>query len=683
MTYCYMRTLFYSSLQKCTSKPWKYTLGIVRTRATGPSSTSGVGFHSEVTARSKLTRFLLNVPLGLICRVCLSKNKAEVVCKDIQIVPANTKTSNIQKKNKRSLAVKILRQLYKYITLYLRFLRLLLTFLPIYSVYPWTLFFPTFKSTWLHLLLFAVEISGPTFIKLGQWASTRRDLFSAELCDCFSKLHHDAPPHSWYYTKKKLERAFGKNWREIFVKIDNNRQAIQSGCIGQVYKGYMKAEKIADENLLEEILEELDETDVPDFFEGMEILGFGQLFGTRDLELDQAERERIALKREKDSATGIESCEPCNDKKVTLRQGGDEGVDDAEKATKETNMEMLTTKSVECGDCKESSDVEDDLEGLIPVAIKVLHPHVYRSVSRDMKLLYFWASALSCLPGLKWLSLQDIVEEFDTLLKKQIDLRVEAKNLDRFNQNFQDVPCIKFPKPIRPYVKRDVMVETFEEGEHVSKYLQDDDDSSEELKAKLATLGIDALLKMVFVDNFVHADLHPGNILVQGSCNFNPDEQSKLTLVDMCDTVIVNVKPVECPVKLVFLDTGITAELGQEDMESFRDVFTAVVLGDGEKVAELFLRHTKTHECKDVEKFKSDMASLVTEATKDTLNLGKMQVGLLLRNVFGVLINHKIKLESNFASMVLAIMVLEGLGRSLDPNLDILQSAKSILLPEL
>ncbi|XP_039503793.1 uncharacterized aarF domain-containing protein kinase 2 [Pimephales promelas] len=74
------------------------------------------------------------------------------------------------------------------------------------------------------------------------------------------------------------------------------------------------------------------------------------------------------------------------------------------------------------------------------------------------------------------------------------------------------------------------------------------------------------------------------------------------------------------------------------------------------------------------------MAQLVDHALSDTLSLGKIQVSDLLSRVFGLLIRHKVKLESNFASMVFAIMVLEGLGRSLDPNLDILEIAKPLLL---
>lgn len=99
---------------------------------------------------------------------------------------------------------------------------------------------------------------------------------------------------------------------------------------------------------------------------------------------------------------------------------------------------------------------------------------------------------LHCLPGLKWLSLYEIVEEFEKLMTKQvgivrpsclkwsllfssfssliyeinslfqIDLRFEARNIERFRENFRNVDYVKFPTPLQPFVTRTVLVETFE-----------------------------------------------------------------------------------------------------------------------------------------------------------------------------------------------------------------------------
>ncbi len=120
---------------------------------------------------------------------------------------------------------------YKYCRLFLRLVWACTLYGPLFTLYPITIYVPSLRTTWLKALLHLVEISGPTFIKLGQWASTRRDLFSADFCNTFSKLHMNAPSHSWQYTARRLEEVFGKEWRDMFVIVENT---IHSGCIGQV-----------------------------------------------------------------------------------------------------------------------------------------------------------------------------------------------------------------------------------------------------------------------------------------------------------------------------------------------------------------------------------------------------------------------------------------------------------------
>ena len=79
-----------------------------------------------------------------------------------------------------------------------------------------------------------MEFCGPVYIKFGQWASTRRDMFPLELCNKMEKLQTRTSPHSWKYTESELAKVFGAGWREIFVKFDNNFKPVGSGCVAQV-----------------------------------------------------------------------------------------------------------------------------------------------------------------------------------------------------------------------------------------------------------------------------------------------------------------------------------------------------------------------------------------------------------------------------------------------------------------
>ncbi|XP_054895669.1 uncharacterized aarF domain-containing protein kinase 2 [Poeciliopsis prolifica] len=560
--------------------------------------------HNQRTRLTKRGQILTRIPkVTLLCWGAVSASSLAAKCQEATL-PSKAA-------DRKSLAKVQVHKVVFFLRLSLRALVLLCKFGPLLLFYPLALMSTHCASYWLKALLWVTETSGPTFIKLGQWASTRRDIFSREFCECFSRLHVKVSAHSWAHTKKCLRTAFGEAWGRVLVF--DSKEPVGSGCVAQVYRGWARVDQVEDPSF-QSIVEEMEREDL---LEAWEIPGLGSVG-------------------------------------AVLQQPG------------------------------ESSN---EKERLIPVAIKVVHPGVRRQVEIDLLLMKAGSWLLHCMPGLKWLSLCEVVEEFEKLMTKQIDLRFEARNIERFQENFRDVDNIRFPTPLRPFVTRNILVETFEESEPISNYLSSE--IPQEVKRRIARMGVDTLLKMVFVDNFVHGDLHPGNILVQcpkalaGSSDTVAaagDHHGKTTLTDLLDTVVVSVRPGPCPLQLVLLDAGIVAQLSDHDLANFKAVFTAVVLRKGDRVAELILHHARANECKDVALFKKEMAELVDHAVSNTLSLGKIQVADLLSKVFGLLIKHKVKLESNFASIVFAIMVLEGLGRSLDPNLDILDLAKPLLL---
>ncbi|GCC35770.1 uncharacterized aarF domain-containing protein kinase 2 [Chiloscyllium punctatum] len=516
---------------------------------------------------------------------------------------------------------------------------LLLRFGPLLLLYPVCLASSSFGTFWCNLLLRSIEAAGPTYIKLGQWLSTRRDLFSAEFCDKLSRLHVHGVPHPWHYTEYSMKRAFGEGWSNIFQF--ENKKPIRSGCIAQVYRGYTDPRNI-NSSEFQKLVESFEKED---HFEAWEVFGlqgiFHYIFGKKQNDF-QDQTKKVD---HNDPENGVETAEESA------------GIPELEDRKAYHHPEPIT---------------------LIPVVIKVMHPGIAHRVNMDLMLMKAASWVLNLLPGLKWLRLTEVIGEFEEVMKRLIDLRHEAKNMEKFRENFQNMESVKFPIPLRPFVTRTILVETFEENEPISMYLAKD--VPYVLKQKLARVGVEMLLKMVFVDNFIHGDLHSRNIFIQGANQFDLQNDDKTTIVDLCDTLIVNVHHSQCPLKLILLDTGIVTELHPSDVHNFKAVFTALIEGQGEQVAELVLTRSRTNECPDIQLFKSEIKNLFSEARKKTGSLGELHVAGLLSQVLETLFAHKVKVESNLVSIIFAFMVLESLSHSLDPKLDFLEMARPVLL---
>lgn len=144
-------------------------------------------------------------------------------------------------------------------------------------------------------------------------------------------------------------------------------------------------------------------------------------------------------------------------------------------------------------------------------------------------------------------------------------------------------------------------------------------------------------------------DLHPGNIIV---------------------------RKVGHDYQLCMIDAGIVTSLDDEDRKNFVDVFHAIVTNQGFRVGELFVERSKSaNENVDKIGFSKDLAVMVNEVHQHGLALHHIGIGTLLQRLLVSCYVHHVKLEPKFSSILIAIGVLEGLGRRLDEDIDLLTSA--------
>ncbi|KAI9120558.1 hypothetical protein K1719_007591 [Acacia pycnantha] len=293
------------------------------------------------------------------------------------------------------------------------------------------------------------------------------------------------------------------------------------------------------------------------------------------------------------------------------------------------------------------------------VAVKVRHPGVGESIRRDFLIINAVAKISKLIPTLKWLRLDESVQQFAVFMMFQVDLAREAAHLSRFIYNFRQWKDVSFPRPVYPLVHPAVLVETYEQGESVSHYV-DDLQGHERIKTALAHIGTHALLKMLLVDNFIHADMHPGNILVRMS-----QKSSRRRFFKS--------KP-----HVVFLDVGMTAELSGSDRLNLLELFKAVACRDGRTAAECTLRLSKRQDCPNPKAFieELDEAFAFWGTPEGDLVHPAECIEQLLEKVR----RHRVNIDGNVCTVMVTTLVLEGWQRKLDPGYNVMETLQTLVL---
>ena len=243
-----------------------------------------------------------------------------------------------------------------------------------------------YREIWLQLVHRSLEKAGAAFIKWGQWAATRPDLFPRDLCKELAKLHTKAPAHKFSYTKQTIEKAFGRRIDEIFE--DFEEEPVASGNISQVHKATLQF-----------------------WYPGQKV------------------------------------------------------------------------------------------EPMI-FAVKVRHPGVSEVIQKDFVIINWVARLSSCLPALRWLRLEESVQQFVVFMLSHVDLSREAAHLNCFLYNFRRSTDVSFPNPLYPLLHPTVLVETYEQGESVARYV-DQPEGNYHINRSLAHTGSHTLLEMLLVRHLI------------------------------------------------------------------------------------------------------------------------------------------------------------------------------------
>lgn len=132
--------------------------------------------------------------------------------------------------------------------------------------------------------------------------------------------------------------------------------------------------------------------------------------------------------------------------------------------------------------------------------------------------------------------------------------------------------------------------------------------------------------------------------------------------------------------EIVFIDTGLVTRLNDVNRRNFLDLFTAVASFDGYRAGKLMVERCRAPELvRDEEGFALRMQHLVLSVKSQTFSLAKIRIADVLSQVLNNVREHHVKMEADFVNTVISILLLEGIGRQLDPEMDLFKSALPIL----
>ncbi|MBA2672429.1 ubiquinone biosynthesis regulatory protein kinase UbiB [Ramlibacter sp.] len=284
------------------------------------------------------------------------------------------------------------------------------------------------------------------------------------------------------------------------------------------------------------------------------------------------------------------------------------------------------------------------------VAVKVLRPGMLPVIEKDlalMRMMAGWVEGLSA--DARRLKPREVVAEFDKYLHDELDLVREAANAAQLRRNMAGLNLVLIPEMVWDFCHPEVMVMERMNGVPISQ--------TERLRAagvdlrQLARDGVTIFFTQVFRDGFFHADMHPGNIQV----SLEPGTFGRY----------------------ISLDFGIIGTLTEFDKEYLAQNFTAFFRRNYKRVAELHLESGWVPPGTRVDELEAAIRT-VCEPYFDR-PLREISLGMVLMRLFQTSRRFHVEIQPQLVLLQKTLLNIEGLGRELDPDLDLWNTAKPFL----
>ena len=269
-----------------------------------------------------------------------------------------------------------------------------------------------------------------------------------------------------------------------------------------------------------------------------------------------------------------------------------------------------------------------------PVVVKVRRPGIRPKIDADLRILGYIAQLIELeFPETRRYQPGRIVEQFAKSLKRELDLDVEARSMQRFASNFEGDTNVVVPTVYWEWTNSTVNVQQLITGIPGNRLAEADATGLD--RTLLAARGADAVLKMILIDGYFHADPHPGNVF------YLPDN------------------------RIAFIDFGMVGWLSSARRDQIVDLLAALSRRDAYGIADVLQEWTEGASVDD-EQLATDINEFIFNY--EHVALKDLRVEALLTDIVGIMRDHQIALPADMTLLFKALITLEGLGRQLDPN---------------
>jgi len=284
------------------------------------------------------------------------------------------------------------------------------------------------------------------------------------------------------------------------------------------------------------------------------------------------------------------------------------------------------------------------------VAVKVLRPGMKKLIDEDVALMHIAANFINRVwADSKRLKIQEVVQEFDKYLHDELDLMREAANASQLRRNFADSKLLLVPEMYWDYCSSNVIVMERMHGIPVSQ-IDRLIEAGVDLK-KLSSDGVEIFFTQVFRDGFFHADMHPGNILV----SIEPESFGRY----------------------IALDFGIVGTLNDYDKDYLSQNFLAFFRRDYKRVAEAHIESGWAPKETRVDELEAAVRACCEPIFDRPLK--DISFGQVLLRLFQTSRRFNVEVQPQLVLLQKTLLNIEGLGRQLDPDLDLWKTAKPYL----